>query len=220
MGRWQLIQAIIMYFGSPLWVIMTGLFLSLSLLPATPEPGPYPAGVGIGLFAASTLILLAPRILGVVDTLFDAEARARYGGGPRLLVGWFVDAVFSYMSGPVMIVAQCIFMLGLLAGRSISWDAQVREAHTVPWGEAARGLWPQMTFGAAFLAALAAVAPTAIPWAAPTLASLLLGVPFTVWTSTTWLGEAVTRLGICALPEEHVAHPELVRLERMLAARA
>jgi membrane glycosyltransferase len=219
MGRWQLIQAIIMYFGSPLWVIMTALFLSLSLLPSQPEPGPYPAAVGIGLFAVSTLILLGPRILGVIDTLLNAEARARYGGGPRLVVGWFTDAVFSYMSGPVMIVAQCIFMLGLLAGRSISWDAQAREAHTVPWLEAARGLWPQMAFGTAFLAALALIAPTAIPWAAPTLASLLLGVPFTVWTSTAWLGEVVTRMGLCALPEEHVPHPDLVRLERLLAAR-
>ena len=175
--------------------------------------------VGIGLFAVSTLILLGPRILGVIDTLLNAEARARYGGGPRLVVGWFTDAVFSYMSGPVMIVAQCIFMLGLLAGRSISWDAQAREAHTVPWLEAARGLWPQMAFGTAFLAALALIAPTAIPWAAPTLASLLLGVPFTVWTSTAWLGEVVTRMGLCALPEEHVPHPDLVRLERLLAAR-
>jgi membrane glycosyltransferase len=220
MGRWQLIQAIIMYFGSPLWVIMTALFLSLSFLPAQPETGPYPAAIGIGLFAASTLILLGPRILGVIDVLADAEARARYGGTPRLLTGWFTDAVFSYMTGPVMIIAQCIFMIGLMFGRSISWDAQVRETHRVPFGDAAGGLWPQTLFGAAFLAALVVIAPAAIPWAAPTLASLLLCVPFTVWTSTIGLGEVVTRLGLCAVPEEHVAHPDLERLDRTLAMRA
>lgn len=219
MGRWQLVQAILMYFGSPLWTLMTVGFFSLAFIPPSePTDAPFPVGLGVGLFAVTTVMILAPRLLGVADLLLDAEKRRLYGGTGRILGGWTVDTVFSYLLGPVMIVAQTIFMTGLLLGRAnAGWDAQNRDTHAIGWGQAARGLWPQMLAGALFLYGLASTVPGALPWAAPTLVSLLLCVPFTVITSAEWAGRLAVRWRLCALPEERAAHPDLVRLEGKLA---
>ncbi|NYZ12348.1 glucans biosynthesis glucosyltransferase MdoH [Azospirillum sp. RWY-5-1] len=213
MGRFQLVNAMLMYAGAPLWMLMMAAGLGLAVVTQPGGGEPFPFGLAVGLYAGVLAIGQAPRILGVLDVLLRPEERRRYGGTGRLLAGWLVETLFSFIVGPLMIVAQTVFLAGLALGRRVAWEAQNRDGHAVPAGEAARGLWPQMLFGLLFGGALWALAPGALPWASPTLVACALAVPFTALTAGPRLARAMRRTGLCAVPDEIEPAPELRRLE-------
>ena len=139
----------------------------------------------------------------MLEVLLRAERRRLYGGPLRLLIGGFVDTLFSVFLGPVMMIAQSLFVAGLVFGRRVMWDAQNRDGRVVPFGEAMRGLWPQMLFGLAVAAILVRYATGVLPWAAPTILPCLLAVPFTCLTAGRVLGRLFVRLRLCAVPDEY-----------------
>jgi len=217
MGRIQLMLAVMMYTGAPLWY----LFMSLGLVDLAfgpfgtlTEPAaqavPGVPGFGLALFATVMAMTFAPKILGVLDVALRRTARRSYGGGVRILAGTLVELVFSMLVSPVAALAQTIFIGGLFFGKRIRWDAQERDDRRVTLGEAAVGLWPQTLLGAAFLATLWTVAPAVLPWAAPVIAGLLLAVPVATVTALPGLGRIMRRLGLCAIPEE-LEMPEALR---------
>jgi membrane glycosyltransferase len=114
-----------------------------------------------------------------------------------------------------MMVAQALFVVGLAFGRRVIWEAQNRKGRNVPLGEAVRGLWPQLLFGALLAALLARIAPGALPWAAPTILPALLAVPFARATAGAALGRFMTRHRLCAIPDEYARSPTLARLDEL-----
>jgi len=140
----------------------------------------------------------------MLDVLLRADQRRLYGGSLRLLSGGFVDTLFSVLLGPVMMIAQSLFVAGLVFGRRVMWDAQNRDGRVVRFGEAMRGLWPQMLFGLAVTAILVRYATGVLPWAAPTILPCLLAVPFTCLTAGRVLGRLFVSLRLCAIPDEYV----------------
>ncbi len=218
LGRVQLIAAILMYVSAPAWLG----FIALGLVQgfagafgvasagtaAAAEAGPaLLAAPAFGFDALALLYVMlgltfAPRLLGVADLLLRRSARAAYGGAGRLLAGAGLETLFSVLLGPVMALALTRFIAGLLAGRSLGWDAQRRDGHALSWREALRGLWPQTLAALVAGGALLAVLPGVLPWAAPVLLGLGLAVPFAVATSRRGPGALLRRAGLCATPEE------------------
>ncbi|MFO1074543.1 MAG: glucans biosynthesis glucosyltransferase MdoH [Geminicoccaceae bacterium] len=214
MGRLQLLLAMLMYLSGPAWVLFSLVGFAAAMLagqglgqPAT-LTGPALLGVpapweGWALLAVMTLVVFAPKLAGMAQALLQPTLRRAYGGGRRVLMGALAELLFSFVLAPIMAVAQTRFMLGLLAGRSVLWTPQLRDARRLPWGEAVRGLWPQTVLGAALLLAVAALAPrAALPWALLFGGPLLLAVPFAVVTTHPGLGRWLVRHGIAATPEE------------------
>jgi membrane glycosyltransferase len=209
MGRFQLVNAVFMYLGSPLWILMLLAGLALAWAPLPPDPQPFPAAQGAALFAVSVAIGMTPRILGVLGILLSRRERRRFGGGPMLVGGAVVETVFSWLVGPVMMVAEAIFMACLPFGRRVIWDAQHRDGRSVPVGEAVSGLWPQMGLAAVVGGLLWYEAPGALPWAAPTLVAWAGCVPFAVLTSTPAVGAWFARMRVCAIPDDLEPAPEV-----------
>ncbi len=203
MGRFQLLSAIMMYLGAPLWVLMLAAGLVWALLGSAVGGGHSPAALGFAMYFGMFGIGFAPRLLGVLDVLVQPEQRRRYGGTSRLLAGGLADAVFSILLGPLMMIAQALFVAGLFFGRRVAWEAQNRKGRRLPISEAARGLMPQMLFGALFAVGLAALVPGALLWAAPTLAACALAVPFACLTAGGGLGRWMVRHRLCAVPDEY-----------------
>jgi membrane glycosyltransferase len=201
LSRIQLVLAILMYVGAPAWI---GFIITATAQAFFSSAGsePYPVDLGVGLLIASMGMVLAPKLLGILDVLVQRRARQGYGGGFRLLLGAFLEFLFSSLLAPVVSLAETIFMIGLCFGRRILWEAQRREGYRVPWIAAAKGLWPQTLFGALLTVALAIAAPGSIAWASPLLVALLLSIPLAVATSSPSVGEASVALGLCAIPEE------------------
>jgi membrane glycosyltransferase len=213
MGRFQLVNAVMMYLGAPFWVLMLAAGLAAAMLHSASGASPFPTALAFGLYFGMLGIGFAPRLLGVLDILFRRGEAKRYGGAPRLVAGMLADAAFTLLIGPLMMIAQATFVTGLLFGRRVLWEAQNRDGHEVSVREAWRGLWPQMLFGLLFTGALAAVAPGALPWAAPTIAACILAVPFTCATAGGAFSRWMVRRRLCAIPDEYPPAPELLRLE-------
>jgi membrane glycosyltransferase len=198
MGRFQLINAIAMYVGAPMNFLMLIAGLSIAL---TPNPPDFATSMAFGLYAVALLLGFAPRLLGVLDIVFSGRAKL-YGGGLRIIVGCALDWSFSMILGPIMMVAQTVFICGLAFGQRMIWDAQNREDRSISLKEAVHGLWPQLTFGLAAVTILGLFMPPAIIWAGLTIIPCLLAVPFTCLTSARWLGKAMTLARLCAIPDE------------------
>ena len=206
MGRFQLVNAVAMYVGAPMNLLMLAAGLSMALSPNAPDLA---TDMAFGLYAASMILLFAPRLLGVLDTLLGGRARL-YGGALRLSLSCVLDAAFSLLIGPIMMVAQTVFIVGLAFGRRMIWDAQNRADRSIGPAEALRGLWPQLALGLTACAILGFGArPMTALWASATIAPWLLAVPFTCITSARWFGQALTRWRLCAIPDEFVAAQEI-----------
>lgn len=214
MGRLQLLLAVMMYTGAPLWFAFMGLGLAALTLGAdgggaAQQSGAVP-GFGIWLFFTVMLMTFAPKLLGVLDVALRRSARKAYGGSLRLMIGTALELVFGMLVAPVAALAQTIFVAGLLFGKRIRWDAQQRDDRRVTLAEAASGLWPQTLVGAVFLGLLIWAAPQVLPWAAPVISGLLLAIPFAALTTVPFVGRYLQRAGLCAVPEENMV-PEALR---------
>ncbi|MEO1194085.1 MAG: glucans biosynthesis glucosyltransferase MdoH [Pseudomonadota bacterium] len=214
-SRVQLGLAILMYLGAPGWI----LFLTASAIHAwlwTPEmaaSGPaFPVTLGITLFAVIMIMALMPKIVGVIDVLISRRARRAYGGAARVMVGALSEFVFSTLMAPVIAVAQTRFLIGLVFGKRIAWDAQRRAGYGPTWGEALRGLWLQTVLGIALLASLIYSAPSVVPWAAPLLISLMGATFFAVLTAARWPSKLSCWMGLWDIPEDRSTKPALQAL--------
>lgn len=214
MGRLQLLLAIMMYTGAPLWYAFMGLGLVDLCLTAASSGATAPAvaapGFGLALFATVMGMTFAPKLLGILDIALRRAGRRSYGGGLRIAAGTVLETLFSLLLSPIVALAQTVFVFGLFFGKRIRWDAQERDDRRVTLREALSGLWLQTLLGGAFLAVLSLVAPHILPWATPVIAGLLLSVPFAVLTAIPVLGRLFRRSGLCAIPEES-AVPEVLR---------
>jgi membrane glycosyltransferase len=220
MGRFQLVNAVMMYLGAPFWFLMLFAGLGAALVGGGGIPSPVPGHLGFVLYFGMLAIGFAPRLLGVLDILVRRTGRTRYGGGLRLLAGAFLDALFTLLTGTLMMIAQALFVFGLVFGRLVVWEAQNRDGRRLSVWEAARGLWPQMAFGALFACALGLLAPGAIPWAAPTLVACALAVPFACATASERLGRWMVRHHLCAIPDEFAPAPVIGRTNALARAGA
>ena len=97
----------------------------------------------------------------------------------------------------------------LLCGRTVSWGAQARDDHPVPWSVALRHFWPQTLIGLAPVLLLIGAAPAALPYALVIAGGPLLSIPLAVVTASPALGRALIALGLDRLPEETLPPPEL-----------
>jgi membrane glycosyltransferase len=198
MGRFQLINAIMMYAGAPMNLLMLIAGLALVLAPGT---GPFPTVMAFALYAASMALMFAPRFLGVFDILLSGRAKS-YGGTGRMLAGCVLDLGYNLMIGPIMMITQTVFIGGLVFGRKVMWEAQNREDRSVGLGEAIMGLWPQLAYGANAISLLALYEPIAILWARPTLLPCLLAVPFACVTAGRGFSRLLVKTRLCAIPDE------------------
>jgi membrane glycosyltransferase len=119
-----------------------------------------------------------------------------------MTLGCALDWSFSMIIGPIMMLAQTVFIGGLAFGRRMIWDAQNREDRRVTLREALHGLWPQLSFGLAAVTILGLFMPPAILWAGLTIVPCLFAIPFACLTSMRSLGRAMTRARLCAIPDE------------------
>jgi membrane glycosyltransferase len=199
LSRFQIAMGIFMYLAALAWTLMIALF-ALKVFDA--EAGPMEIELGVALFFASFVISITPKLAGMLDVAFTPGAMKRYGGGLRFLASSITEILFSIMLAPVAAVRVSIFMVSLLFGRSVIWSGQQRDTYGLSWTTAMQGLWPQTLFGLVIFGLLYWKAPGALAWGTPLLAGLTLSVPLAVLTASPAFGRFMTRIGLCAIPEE------------------
>lgn len=199
MGRWQLVQAIMMFLGAPLYVAVLGL---AAVLAATGGAEEVPRGALLAMAAAWGVALYSPKLLGYLEVLLFAAQRARYGGGWRFAAGAGLEIVFMLLMDPIAQVHKTLAMLRLALGRRAAWLPQNRSDRGVGWGEGLRMFWPHTLAGAAAFAGFAQAGWFAVLLALPVAGGLLVAVPFCVATAHPAVSAWLRRHGIAAVPEE------------------
>ena len=158
-----------MYVSGPAWILFSLVGFGRAMRPGSPVRAP----TGGRRSWARPMPWEAWALLAATMTLvLRAQARGRRPGpagpaaAPRLwrrACAWcsraWSSSSFSFVLAPIMAVGQSVFLLGMLAGRTIRWEAQRRDPRTLGWGEAFAGLWPQTLLGLVLGVAVWALRP-------------------------------------------------------------
>lgn len=203
MARWQLVQAILLFAAAPLWCLI----LLLAVANAASGGGEgTPPGALAAFMLASWGAYYAAELTGHAEVLLKPALAARYGGRARFALGAAAAMLFAVLFQPVRLVHQSRFLLRLALGRErTGWAPQNRASRGVPWGDAARLLWPETALGLALTAALAATSWSALLFGLPFLAGLVLAAPLCVLTADPGFSGWLARQGVAATPEELAA---------------
>ncbi|CAH0287738.1 glucans biosynthesis glucosyltransferase MdoH [Roseomonas sp. CECT 9278] len=202
MARWQLVQAILLFLGAPLWCAI----LLLAAVNALSGGGAAtPTGWLVLLLGATWACHYAAKLAGYAEVLLKPALADRYGGRAAFARGAAAEILFTTLMEPARLMAQTLFLLALPFGMRARWTAQNRADRGVTWGDAARQFWPPTLAGLVLAWLFAAASPLALLLALPVLASLLLAIPFAVVTADPGFSGWLRAHGIAAFPEERDA---------------
>jgi membrane glycosyltransferase len=213
-SRQHFLIGIMSYLSSPLWLflILVGFALTLQATLIRPEYFPsmfqlfpnwprFDSERMISLFLFSMGVLLTPKALGLLRTMFS-RARRGCGGIVGLPVSSVLELALSALYAPIMMLVQTQHVFEILTGRDSGWGRQRRSAESCSWAEAWRFHWKHMLIGMITSAVAYLLSPTLLAWLSPTLAGLILAVPLSKASSSTTLGRLLARLGVFRTPEE------------------
>ena len=207
MGRWQLVQAILLFASTPLYLLF---LLAAATAAATDTTSPFPARWALALTLAWLGSLYAPKLFGYAEVALSPAERARYGGLPRFARGVLAEFGFTLLLDAVSSVAKTLAMLHLATGAAAHWMPHNRGDHGVGWSEATRQLWPQTAFGILVFALFAHSGWTATLWALPLASGLLLAIPLCVLTANPAFSRWLRENAVAAIPEEVASQPDPV----------
>jgi membrane glycosyltransferase len=200
-SRFQLAIALLMFLGSPAWILL--LVLGSAAVARSGDPTAV-LRVDFGWMLLLSLLAMwfAPKIATAIDVLARPELRRAFGGAARFTAGLLIETGFFLLLSPILWFCHTLFLTGLLLGRATGWTGQTRDDHSVPVRVALRNLWPATATGLGTLGLLAATVPAAVPYACLIAAGLALAIPFAVLTASPAFGRALVRLKLVRLPEE------------------
>jgi membrane glycosyltransferase len=199
MGRWQLVQAILLFGCTPFYLVF---LLAAAWAAASDVTSPFPFRPALATTAIWAGGLYAPKLLGYLEVLLSGAKRSTYGGAGRLAVGVALETVFTLLLDAINLVAKTIASVRIGLGMRAAWMPQNRTDRGVSWVEAVRLLWPQTMLGVLVFVCFARAGWTAVVWAAPFAIGLLLAIPFCVVTADPRVGAWLREKRLAAIPEE------------------
>ena len=200
MGRWQLLQAILLFLCAPIWA---GFFALAAIIAATGGFDGTGTAALLGFFLLFWVMQFSPKLAGYTQVLLQPGQAARYGGRGRFARGAGMELLFWTVLQALRVVHHSGFLIGLAMGRrGAGWGAQNRAERGIGWWDATRLFWPHTLVGVAAFAALALAAPWTIPFALPWAGGLLLAIPFCRATAHPGLAQWLRARGLAATPEE------------------
>lgn len=170
----------------------------------------------ITLLAVTLVALFLPKLLGLLLLLLSPERRRRQGGAVRATASVLLEAVYSAVLAPVMMLFHASFVLSVLFGSAVGWGNQRRGASGTALDEAVRAHALHTVIGAVALLAVWEWAPELFWWTLPVLLGLVISIPFTMLSSSVALGLGARRLGLLLTEEEGAPPPVLARLKELL----
>ncbi len=199
MGRLQLLQAILLFLGAPVYASI----LALAALNAATGGGAETPAAALALAVfAHWLCYFSPKLAGYAQVLAQGEVAARYGGRAAFAKGAAAEIAFMSLFEPLSTLNKAIFLATLPFGRRAGWAPQNRADRGISWSDAARMLWPHTATGVLLAAVFASVSLPALLVALPFTAGMVLAVPLCVWSADPRLSAWLRERRIAATPEE------------------
>jgi membrane glycosyltransferase len=186
-----------------------------ALLPVWPR---FDAARALWLFGITMLVLLAPKIFGLMLALADGPTRRGSGGGVRMVMSTLLGIVFSALLAPIMMVMQTGAVLRIILGKDAGWHAQRRDEWRIPFRAMVRRHFSHMLLGLMALVAGLLIAPSLVGWMSPTIAGLLLAAVLSWGTGQLSAGLVLKHWRILLTPEETKPPPIASRARAVRAA--
>ncbi len=212
-SRIQLVLAILMFIGSPAWMLFVTIATASLAMPEYVPVSMHIEQAGFPLFVIVMTMVFAPKIASFADTILDRQLRNRFGGLAKTVLSSVTEFVFSMLLAPVVAIANTIFLFQLFVlKKPKSWAAQSRAAGSLPLGLVTWHLWPQTLFGGIGLAAVMASEYSGLfvyLFSLPVFLGPLISIGLGRLTSSKSLGLLLAKWGVWQIPEEFRT-PEVV----------
>ncbi len=215
MSRVHLIQGIMSYLASPLWLMLLLAGLTLASIARYAEPNYFPDGfslfpawpvfdpeLALRLLTVTGVVLYMPKLLGLFLALKNRELRHGCGGTVGLLHSVAVETILSMLLSPVMMLIQSRFVFDIFAGRDSGWNAQNRADAVIPFAVTLRQHGFHVVAGLGFGALAYAISWVTFFWFMPIMVGLVLS-PAIAWaTGLPAFGQRMWAANIFRIPEE------------------
>ncbi len=214
-SRVHLIQGIMSYLASPLWLmlLLAGLMLATVARHATPNYFPdsfslfprwpvFDPELALKLFAITFGVLYLPKLLALVLALKDRELRKGCGGVFGLIKSVVAESFVSMLLSPVMMLIQSRVVADVFLGRDSGWNAQNRDDQAMPLGQCAKAHAMHVAAGLGFAVLSFHISWATFLWLAPIAGALMLS-PLVSWSSgLPAFGRKLWHWNVFRIPEE------------------
>ncbi|HEY5796316.1 MAG TPA: glucans biosynthesis glucosyltransferase MdoH [Bosea sp. (in: a-proteobacteria)] len=203
------------YLASPFWLmqLVVGILIVLqvsyarpeyftqefTLFPVWPRFDPERA---LNLFALTMAILLAPKLFGLLLTLFNGKLRRAGGGAIRLVVSALIEVLFSAFFAPIMMLIQSGSVFQILLGRDTGWNPQRRDDGSIPLKDIIRRHRTHTVLGIVAGISAFMIATSLFAWMSPTIVGLVLAIPLSWASGQLAIGLWLKRHKLLVTPEE------------------
>lgn len=195
MGRIHLVMGATSYLVSVIWAtsLIVGVVLALqgqqmipsyfidkkTLFPVWPV---IDSGAALRLFFATMVIVLLPKVLGLMLEVHRARRAREPYGALQATAGVAFETVFSILLSPILMVTQTVAVFQVLLGRDSGWKPQSREGG-MSLAQSLRFHWRHMVIGFVLAFLCWEASPQVVAWMSPVIAGLVLAVPLSWYTS-------------------------------------
>jgi membrane glycosyltransferase len=231
-SRLHLGIGIMSYLSSPLWLLMLGIGFALAvqshlirpeyfnhdfqMFPTWPR---FDVELMMALFWFSMVVLLIPKMLGLIRTLTSTRMRRGGGGVIGVSASFLLEVILSALYAPVMMLMQSRHVFQVFMGRDSGWNTQRRDSSGTSWADAWSYHKRDMLLSGMMTVIFWFLSPPLLAWVSPALLGLLLAVPLSRASGSVWLGGMLSKLALLRTPEE-VDAPALVMRRAELIAKA
>jgi len=231
-SRMHLGVGIMSYLSSPLWLVMLGIGFALAvqshlirpeyfshdfqLFPTWPR---FDVELMMALFWFSVVVLLIPKMLGLVGALCSRRIRRGSGGVIGVAASFFLEVILSALYAPVLMLIQCRHVFEVFMGRDSGWKPQRRDGSGTSWADAWHYHKRHMFLSCVTAVIVWFLSPPLLAWLSPALLGLFLAVPLSRASGSESLGRVLASLALLRTPEE-MHTPALVARRRELVRDA
>ncbi|MDP9014300.1 MAG: glucans biosynthesis glucosyltransferase MdoH [Pseudomonadota bacterium] len=231
-SRLHLGIGIMSYLSSPLWLVMLGIGFALAvqshlirpeyfnhdfqLFPTWPR---FDVELMMALFWFSMVVLLIPKMLGLIRALFSSRIRRGGGGVIGIAASFLLETVLSALYAPILMLVQSRHVLEVFMGRDSGWKPQRRDSGSTTWADAWEFHKRHMLLSCMTAAIVYFLSPALLAWVSPALVGLILAVPLSRASGSVSLGLVLSKIALLRTPEE-VEQPALVARRNALVRDA
>ena len=231
-SRMHLGVGIMSYLSSPLWLVMLGIGFALAvqshlirpeyfnhdfqLFPTWPR---FDVELMMALFWFSMVVLLIPKMLGLICALASRRIRRGSGGVIGVAASFLLEVILSALYAPILMLIQCRHVFEVFMGRDSGWKPQRRDGTGTSWADAWHYHKRHMFVSCVLAVIVWFLSPPLLAWLSPALLGLFLAVPLSRASGSESLGRLLSRLSLLRTPEE-TQTPALVARRQELVRQA
>jgi len=231
-SRMHLGVGIMSYLSSPLWLVMIGIGFALAvqshlirpeyfnhdfqLFPSWPR---FDVELMMTLFWFSMVVLLIPKMLGLIRALLSKRIRRGSGGVIGIAGSFSLEVILSALYAPILMLIQCRHVFEVFMGRDSGWKPQRRDSGGTTWADAWHYHKRHMLLSCMTAVIVWFLSPPLLAWLSPALLGLFLAVPLSRASGSVSLGRILSKLALLRTPEE-AQIPTLVARRHELVRQA